>query len=107
MFIEDRQLIDDAKALGFDGELLYTMLDDTFNTGRVSLRAKGYTLEQLERWLFDKYSIWISHSKFQGEFWRSVHIEKDIINSVDSSNPFSARLEGVKKVIEYLKEGSK
>jgi len=88
-FIEDKQLIEDAKSLGF-----IEIEAEEFKCGG----SHGYTLEQLERWLWEK------HKNIYNEIFIPL-----LGKSYYSDNPFTARLEGVKKAIQYLKgkEGGK
>jgi len=106
-FIEDKQLIEDARGLGFDGK------EQCDYESEFLLRElnHGYTLEQLERWLWEKYRffIFVDMFKFSNpdvELWNYPIYESpgklfDVI--CNEKNPFVAHLEGVKKAIEYLK----
>jgi hypothetical protein len=111
MFITDKQLIDDAKALGFNEAEMCCVV----RTESTSIDY-GYTIEQLERWLWDEHYISVEVERFCDDegttFVSTVWLEEQYApitkeRSIEGFNPFSARLEGVKKAVEYLKEGSK
>jgi hypothetical protein len=109
MFIKDQKLIDDAKALGFtENELV-----ERIGTESIGIES-GYTLEQLRRWLNIKFGLHICVQMYSDKsyFW----IVQGIKNNDPDDMMFPPRdykemdavaceLEGVKKAVEYLKEG--
>jgi hypothetical protein len=104
MFIADKQLIDDAKALGFDGAGAYNLADGSC----------GYTLEQLRRWLNIKFGMHICVQMHydRNYFWIVQGIKDnhptDMIfppQNYKETDLAICEFEGVKKAIEYLKEG--
>jgi len=113
-FIEDKQLIEDAESLGFDGQEL-TLLSEVGTQIIPFDRECGYTLEQLEKWLFSEHEITIDTSTyFEPWGWKLDVWDKQTYLPIHEDNgnslwndPFTARLEGVKKAVEYLKSKGK
>jgi len=113
-FIQDKELIDDAKALGFDGKEHY-MKSKRYIDGNINEKPfftyhenSGYTQEQLRRWLWEKHKLNVSHDfvyvkkKYYG-FVDDEHGKRVIECHILFDNPFDAELEDIRKAIEFLK----
>ena len=112
-FIQDKQLIKDAKTLGFDGEILFPL--KSVQNAQMNAMADlelptigGYTIEQLERWLWEKHQIKIettSHRELPDSFvWVYEDYNRIVSKVVNSKSPFNARLEGIRLAVNYIKE---
>lgn len=103
----DAETVALANSVRFDEEPMRWGIDDE---GRA---VPQYTLEQVERWLWENHAISIEVERFLDEegphFLATVWIENQyapitLERSIEGYDPFTARLEGVKKALQYIKQ---
>lgn len=112
-FIQDTELLDALKKLGFDKEVLYVRpRTDPFGMPMITTQY-GHTIEQVERWLWEKHGIAMTVGRYilnaEHHFSLDVHsptglIHDSIFNDDSYPDPFSARLEGIRQAVKYLEQ---
>jgi hypothetical protein len=120
-FIQDTELLDSLKKLGFDAEPLaeleWVPVQGVFGLERGAFEWRivfaGHTIEQVERWLWSEHEISIEVERFLDDegthFVVTVWIESQyapitLERSIEGTDPFTAELEGIRQAVKYLTE---
>jgi len=98
----DNETVELAKSVGFDGIPIRS------NFVGSKEEKHFFTLQQVEEWLWEKHQDYFFnvHSKYEVDFgwtWCYFNSQSDKHEGRFYS-PFTARLEGVKQALNYLKQ---
>ena len=102
------EIVELAKSVGFD-DIIQHQVPKGINTDDIPTHEYGYTIEQVEKFLFEKHEIVLDSETFFTPTISSVNGWKNDnwLFETASNNPFTAREQGVRQALEYIAKNLK